>query len=362
MDSDGAGSVLNGVLFVNADGRVELATAMALHMAGLGSLGVVGSEFEDLRGRSELLDATLKDVGVARSRGQTSRVVEVHRSGIDLSYVRVECRTVADFHGRLAGVLVVLEDVTGSHKSDQLRNQYLSIVAHELRTPLTGIKTFATMLAREKLGELTPNQREVAETIREQSIRLEHQIDKLVNLGFLDSPEYGQDLTEVDLCDLVRTAVPPFLQPAKDKQIGFSLELPDKPVRVRADRADLRRVLQALVENAVKFTPEKGTVQVSVALEGDQAVVTIADSGIGIDARYHGRIFEKFFQVEDPLTRHHGGAGLGLFVAQGIVRAHDSNIEVESRLGAGARFRFGLRLAQRNADKEVQGVALGLAR
>jgi signal transduction histidine kinase len=111
---------------------------------------------------------------------------------------------------------------------------------------------------------------------------------------------------------------------------------------VRADRTDLKRALQALIENAVKFTPDHGRVELAAELEGDAVCFRVRDTGIGIDPRYHKRIFEKFFQVEDPLTRHHGGAGLGLFVARGIIEAHGSKIEVRSELGQGATFAFRL--------------------
>jgi two-component system phosphate regulon sensor histidine kinase PhoR len=281
--------------------------------------------------------------------------VEIHHSVHDLLYIRLASAVVRDTHGKPAGVLSVLEDVTANYKTDQLRNQYLSIVAHELRTPLTGIKTFSTMLAKGRLGTLEPRQREVAESIREQSVRLEHQIDKLVNLGFLESHEYGRDLQTFDVVEMVRASVAPLLQPARDKSLEIRIDVPDRSVSVQADRSDLRRALQGLLENAVKFTPQGGDVRVFAVVEGDDVVLGVEDTGIGIDPRYHRRIFERFFQIEDPLTRHHGGAGLGLFVANGIVAAHGSQIEVESELGSGANFSFTLRKKGSDSRSQPEG-------
>jgi len=191
----------------------------------------------------------------------------------------------------------------------------------------------------------------VMDSIREQSVRLEHQIDKLINLGHLDSENYGQDTEQFDLREFMITVTAPFEQAAKDRHVTLEFEPALLPIaELSADRTDLRRACQALVENAVKFARDGGSVEVSVREDGDQLTFVVADNGIGIDPRYHRRIFEKFFQVEDPLTRHHGGAGLGLFVAQGIVAAHGSEIRVTSSLGAGAEFSFALPVAAEDHD------------
>jgi two-component system phosphate regulon sensor histidine kinase PhoR len=252
---------------------------------------------------------------------------------------------VVNFRGESAGTLIQLEDVTSDYKTDQLKNQYLSIVAHELRTPLTGIKTFSTMLSKGTLGELSDRQGQVVESIREQSLRLEHQIDKLVNLGHLESDEVGQDQELADFAELVGQAVLPFETVARDKGLRFDCSLPDAgEAMVRCDRSAVRRAVQALVENAVKFSSGDGAVAVAVepAPDADGWRLLVRDRGCGIDVRYHRRIFDKFFQVEDPLTRHHGGSGLGLFFVKSIVEAHRSKVVVESELGAGATFSFAL--------------------
>ena len=272
------------------------------------------------------------------------QTVEVHDGEHDLRYIKCMTSAVLDYRGQPAGAMSVLRDVTAEHKTDQLKNQYLSIVAHELRTPLTGIKTFATMMAKGALGGLTEQQGRVCDTIKEQSVRLEHQIDKLVNLGNLESADYGQDREVFDLEEFVGGMLLPFEQPARDRDIELQLRCEVRGASLLGDRSDLRRACQALIENAVKFTRDGGRVTVSVEEGDDGPTFHVRDDGVGVDLRYQRRIFEKFFQVEDPLTRHHGGAGLGLFVAQGIVEAHGSRIQVSSELGAGADFFFTLPL------------------
>ena len=348
--SAGLGGLMDGVVLTNRDGNLTLMNPVAEELLGVKLFVAVGRPISELDGYPELIAALAEAHSRSSGDKERWRTVEVHDGAHDLSYVRAHTTAVLDHRGQFAGVLTLLRDVTDDFKSDQLRNQYLSIVAHELRTPLTGIKTFATMLAKGALGPLAETQLSVIEGIREQSLRLEHQIDKLVNIGCLDT-DYAKDLEVLVLSQLVAQAVAPFDRLMRDRNIEFTLSVEE--VVVRADRAALRRAMQALIENAVKFTPDNGSVQVTLSLEGGGTRFAVRDTGIGIDPRYHRRIFEKFFQVEDPLTRHHGGAGLGLFVAAGIVESHDSCIEVDSALGEGSTFSFTLPLYE--SDEQVGG-------
>lgn len=334
-------NIMDGIVFVDRAGNVTLLNPVAEDLLGTKSFVAIGKPLLTVGGRNELVAALAQDHGRLQGDKEVVQTVEVHHNEQDLVYIQCITSRVTDYRGRPAGALSVLKDVTAEFKTDQLKNQYLSIVAHELRTPLTGIKTFSTMMSKGALGELNDTQVEVCESIREQSLRLEHQIDKLINLGSLESADYGQDRETCSLSDFAAGLLSPFEQSSRDRRIELTFDVGDSKELLFVDRADLRRACQALVENAVKFTPDGGTVEVSITTDEDgHTRFRVRDDGIGVDPRYHRRIFEKFFQVEDPLTRHHGGAGLGLFVAQGIVEAHGSSIEVSSKLGQGADFSF----------------------
>lgn len=340
--------IMDGIVFVDRRGAIAMLNAAAEDLLGAKAFCAIGQPLSALPGRADLLAAIVADHARMAQEREASRTVEVHADAQDLLYIRSDTRVVADHVGQPAGVLTVLRDVTASFKSDQLRNQYLSIVAHELRTPLTGIKTFATMMTKGRLGPLAERQQAACESIREQAIRLEHQIDKLINLGNLDSADYGQDREVCTVASLASGLLEPFEQPARGRHIELTFAIEGGEEKLEADRSGLRRACQALVENAVKFARDGGRVAVAIERSGDGLRFRVVDDGIGVDPRYHRRIFEKFFQVEDPLTRHHGGAGLGLFVAQGIVEAHGSRIEVSSQLGQGADFSFILPLQRQD--------------
>ncbi len=350
-------NIMDGIVFVDRTGSVTLLNPAAEDLLGAKSFVAIGKPIAALQGRRELLQSLATDHAKMATQKEVSQTIEVHHNEQDLLYIKCITSRVLDYRGQAAGVLTVLRDVTAEFKADQLKNQYLSIVAHELRTPLTGIKTFATMMTKGALGGLTERQQRVCESIREQSIRLEHQIDKLINLGNLESADYGQDREVFPLSEFAAGLLAPFEQPARDRRINLHFEVDPNDESLFADRSDLRRACQALVENALKFVADDGQVAVRIERRDGGLRFRVTDDGIGIDPRYHRRIFEKFFQVEDPLTRHHGGAGLGLFVTKGIVEAHGSSIEVSSQLGRGADFSFALPLHRQPAPAAVAPLA-----
>jgi two-component system sensor histidine kinase VicK len=335
-------NIMDGIVFVDRSDDITLINPVAEELLGVKAFLAIGrkvAEIAESEGE-ELICALAVDHAQVLKSADVCRTIEVHHTDQDLLYIKINTSKVLDYKGEFAGVLTVLQDITSEYKADQLKNQYLSIVAHELRTPLTGIKTFSTLMAKGALGPLTDHQENAICSIKEQSVRLEHQIDKLINLGYIDSNDYAQDPELLDVAELVAGAVSPFQVVAKDSGVEIETVVADDAGSIEADRTDIKRALKAIVENAVKFTPEGGKVTVSASCCDGEVDFLVEDTGIGINPRYHRRIFEKFFQVEDPLTRHHGGAGLGLFVAQGVLEAHGSRIEVESELGSGARFRF----------------------
>lgn len=347
-------NIMDGIVFADCDANITLMNPVAEDLLGIKSFMALGRSFDELPGGGDLVEALREDLVSLSTRREVNRTIEVHHSEQDLLYIKVHTSRVTDYRGCSAGVLCVMQDVTAEYKTDQLKNQYLSIVAHELRTPLTGIKTFSTMMSKGSLGPLAENQQRVVDSIREQSLRLEHQIDKLINLGHLDSEDYyGQDLERFEVGDLVQQAAAPFEAAASDRKITLTVRQECNDCELEGDRSDLRRAIQAIVENAIKFTPDGSEVLVEVCRQPAGVCFSVRDSGPGIDPRYQRRIFEKFFQVEDPLTRHHGGAGLGLFFAQGIVESHGSTLQVESQLGGGAHFSFVLPYADEVAEEEV---------
>jgi signal transduction histidine kinase len=238
-----------------------------------------------------------------------------------------------------------------------MKNQFLSIVAHELRTPLTAIKAFATILDKGIYGELPEEQKGVVETILSQSDRLGHEIDKIINLGRLDSADFALDVDEISARDILKRLVTPFENDAREKGIDLKVVDDTDGAMVSANARDIRRAIRALLENALKFTPEGGEVTLRIDAEDEHVLFEVTDTGIGIAPQDHEVIFETFIQLENPLTRKHGGSGLGLCFVAEILKAHGTGIDVISELGEGATFRFRLPRVHEEAGVELATAA-----
>ena len=229
-------------------------------------------------------------------------------------------------------------------KESQVKSDLLSMVNHELRTPLTSIVAFADLLSKHRAGA-DENEAKALAGIEANSQALMLMINDILEMSRLDAGRVKLSLEVVDVGDvvgIVRATVGPL---AAKEHLEFTNEVaPDVPL-VQGDFDKLVHVLQNLCGNAVKFTPDGGTVHLGAAFHPasskdavDEVWLTVADSGIGIDAADQERIFEKFVQVDSSSTRRYNGTGLGLAIVREYAEMHGGSVSVESELGQGASF------------------------
>lgn len=220
---------------------------------------------------------------------------------------------------------------------DLMKSEFLNTVSHELRTPLTSIKAFAEILL-DNVGEDPETQMEFLEIINKESDRLTRLINNLLDLSRIEAGRMKWDREQLDLHEVVSTAVTSLSAAAEKKGLRLEVEIEEELPTV-GDRDKLIQVVTNLLGNAIKFTSEGGVVRV---LTGRKDLLTarieIQDSGVGIEAQYHESIFEKFSQVDSSETRDIKGSGLGLPIARSITEHHDGKLYVESELGQGSSF------------------------
>ncbi|MEN8151072.1 MAG: ATP-binding protein [Planctomycetota bacterium] len=345
-------NLIDGIVFTDLGGQVILINPTAGKMLGIPSFTALGKPLSEVEGNRGLLSllATHRALELDELGAQAEATTAI--DGTE-SHFSVHTSLIRDFQGKLSGVLSLIRDISLRKKTEQMKNQFLSIVAHELRTPLTAIKAFATILTKGVYGELQETQMSMVSDILSQSDRLGHEIDKIISLGRLESSDFAPDLDESSASDILKRLVVPFENEAKEKGIDLAVEDVTDGAMVSANARDIRRAVRALVENALKFTPEGGSVALRISAEPDHVLFEVEDTGIGIAPQDHEVIFETFNQLENPLTRKYGGSGLGLTFVAEILKAHGTKVDLESELGEGATFRFRLPRVQEEADGEL---------
>jgi signal transduction histidine kinase len=224
---------------------------------------------------------------------------------------------------------------------DELKSQLFANVSHELRTPLTLI-----LAPVERLLAVVPQaQQRDLETIQQNARLLQHHVDDLLDVARLEAGGLELQRASVDLSQMVDRTISHFVAAIETRRITLQAEAPAE-LRLAADPDQLQRILFNLIGNAVKFTPDGGTVRVSVRADGDQALLQVEDSGPGVPASQRETIFERFRQGESQVTRRFGGTGLGLAIARELAALHDGTISVDDSALGGARFTLALPIGQ----------------
>jgi two-component system phosphate regulon sensor histidine kinase PhoR len=264
------------------------------------------------------------------------------------------------------GVVLVIHDTTELRRLESLRRDFIANVSHELKTPLSSIKAYTETLRNGALEDRETSQKFLAR-IEEQTDRLHHLIMDMLMLARIESDQHVFEIVAVDVPEVVASCLEDHRPAAEAKHISLSIEADPLPCQARADREGLREILNNLIDNAIKYTPEGGQVSVSWRCDGSTiqhpaiaecsrlaprdevplaeredytCVVQIAvrDTGIGIKPEDQRRVFERFYRVDKARSRELGGTGLGLAIVKHLVQSFGGNIRVESEPGQGSTF------------------------
>jgi signal transduction histidine kinase/DNA-binding response OmpR family regulator len=241
---------------------------------------------------------------------------------------------------------------------DRMKSDLLANVSHELRTPLTAIKGYTDYILERKLGSITDKQEKGLVVVQRNLDRLSRSIDALLDFSRMDMGRIALSIQPFSLQALVEQIHTTVRSELERKRLTFVADVDPALPAVIADREKLSAVIENLVINAIKFTPEGGRITVAgsrAAGAARSAVdIRVADTGIGIPEDQIGRIFNRFHQVDGSSTRRFGGVGLGLAIVKSILEAHGSTITVESKPGKGTVFRFSLPVVEKAETRAVE--------
>jgi PAS domain S-box-containing protein len=241
---------------------------------------------------------------------------------------------------------------------DSLKDEFIALVSHELRTPLTSIRGYLELLLEGEAGELTQEQQQFLGVVERNAHRLLHLVGDLLFLAQLEAGKLNLEVGAVDLAAVASESVETARPLAEEKDVSLTLATGPVPL-MAGDRGRVAQLLDNLVSNAIKFTPEGGRVDVRLrGIDGD-AVVEVRDTGFGIPADEQHRLFERFFRSSIASAQAIPGTGLGLAITKAIVEAHGGQIAVASQEGEGTTFKVTLPLGQPiAADLEAVEAAL----
>jgi two-component system, OmpR family, phosphate regulon sensor histidine kinase PhoR len=245
------------------------------------------------------------------------------------------------------GVILVWVFVRREANLSRLQSDFVSKVSHELRTPLTSIRLFTETLALRR-GDIAAED-QCIEALNRESSRLQELIDRLLDWGRMESGRREFLLRETDLRAIVDAALAAFDPVRERRKVEVKVELPAESPVVVADRGAVADALLNLLMNAYKYGGDPPDITVKVGIDQRAARISVSDNGPGIAPGEHKRIFQKFYRMDDRLSREREGSGLGLAIVKHVMRAHRGKVELVSAPGKGSTFSLLLPLAERSA-------------
>jgi signal transduction histidine kinase len=241
------------------------------------------------------------------------------------------------------GSVVVLRDITREVESERLKDDFITHVSHELRTPLTAIKGYNDLLRMTGANKLDERQLGFIETVDKNVADLLQLIQEMLDLSQISAGTLGIDHEPINLSELIDAEVEKWVEKMGERELAFTVSLPDEPVWVEGDWNRLSLVVHNLLRNAYDYTLPGGQVEVWLKQENGRSQMDVKDTGVGVAAEQQRFLFTRFFRaIHAESTYEVSGAGLGLYISKAIIEAHQGEMWMESKLNEGSTFSFAL--------------------
>lgn len=270
----------------------------------------------------------------------------------DIRHLSVSAAPIVDENEESTGAVVVLYDVTRLRRLEQVRRDFVANVSHELRTPIATIQSASETLLMESV-ELVPVAEDFVDTIFRNSNRMATIVEDLLTLSKLEAAGEEFKRHRVDLPNVVASVLDQTGPAAREAGVTIEVDLDENLPAVDGEPGAVNQILQNLVENAIKYTPEGGRVCIEAHAKKKKVIVRVTDTGIGIPGEHIHRIFERFYRVDEGRSRDVGGTGLGLAIVKHLVRKQGGDIDVESTPEEGTTFKFWLRIHRESSGSEL---------
>lgn len=325
----------DGVIATDRRGRIVIMNTAALDILNLKSEKVIGIPLLEILPLEERV--TFREL----LETQQERLIHLEEDGED-SMIQCEFSVIQRESGFISGLVCVLTDVTEQQKIERERRNFVSNVSHELRTPLTSIKSYTEALVDGawENKEIAPGFLNVIETETDRMMRM---ITDLLNLSRMDQNRFGLEKEFINMNELVLHIVNRFemvlqSEPYRDKNYRILTDITQRDLWVELDQDKITQVLDNIINNAIKYSPDGGRIIVRLMETHTDIIVSVSDEGLGIARKDIPHLFDRFYRVDKARSRAMGGSGLGLAIAQEVIQLHGGKIWVNSIENKGSTF------------------------
>ena len=239
--------------------------------------------------------------------------------------------------GSTTGAVLVLHDISKLRRLERVRRDFIANISHEFKTPLTAIQGFAETLLGGALNDMK-NRERFLEIIRDHALRLSRLTEDLLKLAQIEAGQLPYDARFISFSEIVNPCLETSRIKAKGKNLALEIDYPNDLPKLFGDLHSFQEILENLLDNAVRYTSEGGTIKISATAKGNEVEIAVSDNGIGIPKVDQARIFERFYRVDAARSRESGGTGLGLSIVKHLVEAQGGRIKVVSEVGSGSAF------------------------
>jgi two-component system phosphate regulon sensor histidine kinase PhoR len=273
--------------------------------------------------------------------------VSLNHLGEDRVYKVITSKVTGD-HGEYYGVMKIFYDLTREKRIDRMKSEFISVAAHQLRTPLSAIKWVVDMVVKGDAGKINKEQADLLTKAYKSNERMIRLVDDLLNVSRIEEGRFGYNFARYKFDEIINIAIDDIKTKADKKGVAILLDVEPSIPEIEVDRDRILMVLENLLDNAVKYTPAGGKIQLKAKAVLSELEVRVKDDGIGIPEKDQAKLFSKFFRAENVVRMETEGTGLGLFIAKNIIEKHHGRLGYNSRENEGTEFWFSIPMNNHN--------------
>ena len=317
--------------------RVVFVNDRALELLNLPKSDVIGKYAPDVAVYNDLFRDLIRTETTDQSR-LLKAVVGSKENYFSRESTKIQFTPTGETRSVSIGQVIILKNITSYKELDLAKTNFIATISHELKTPIASLQMGVKLLLDSRVGNLNDEQMHIMSTLQGEMTRLSNITNELLDLSQVETGNIKLHLKRITAADVVPVAVEAIKFQAERKHVRITTELVEKDAQINADIDKTTWVLVNLLTNAIRYSPENGNVTVRCEKFEQKVIFTVTDEGPGIEQKYIGRLFEKFFQVPGTAS----GTGLGLAISKEFIEAQQGTLSVTSDVGKGSRFYFTL--------------------